>query len=193
MKKILISIFFLLGAIQANSADWKSFGLGEERKYLGNHFLIEYPPDFTFSPESRIFPVGYKGERRKAKIDIEGDFLMLESRQRKFSIIVFNFVPDLGNSDGSPMDVDETIAFQKSRLNFPKVEHRKSCTVVHGITRNGLHYIAHFIPNRESSGGAVFSQALFFTSPTPMKQVDPVIIEVISRFKSCYDIYGPPQ
>lgn len=67
MKKILISIFFLLGAIQANSADWKSFGLGEERKYLGNHFLIEYPSDFAFSPESDIFPIGYRGEKKGKK------------------------------------------------------------------------------------------------------------------------------
>ena len=187
MKKIVISILFLLGAIQANSSDWISFGQGEERKYRGNLFIIEYPSDFTFSPESQIFPIDYHGERKKTE-DNGIDFLMLESQQREFRITAVPFVPHYTNKDGLPMNVKDTLAFLESRLCLPKVEYRKDCTVVHGFSRNRLEYIAYFIPNDVPSEFGVNLQLLYFTYPNPIIRIDPVIMEIISRFKSSYEI-----
>lgn len=184
MKKIAILIFFLLGALQASSSDWISFGQGEEERYYGRLFIIEYPSDFTFSTKGRIFPIDYWGERLKPK---SGDFLLLESRQREFSIKADPFVDHYNNNDGSPMNVEETLAFTKSGLRSPQVEYRNRYIVVHGITPDGLSYRAYFFRKEVPAEHGVDLQILDFTYSTPITQVDPVIMEILSRFKSYYE------
>jgi len=128
VKNILLSVFLPLGIGAAHSAEWKTFGGGEERWYHSHMFIIQYPPEFSFSPDSDIFPVRYIGERnRNKKRDSPIDCLILQNEKNTLRIIVPTRGPVIGGTE-------ETMALIKTewRLKNLVEEARKGCYVIHG-------------------------------------------------------------
>ena len=174
MKKILSTIIFFLATFLASATEWVSFGRGEECERYASLFIIEYPSDFFFSP--RYEPP---------------HILVLESEKRAFHIVALplwgNFIsPETART----LTVEETIDFVKSGIVSPTIERREHCTLVHGVAGgpgSRTVYEAYFVENDVPKGYGVMVQRVRFVYDTRVSQIDPVIMEIISRFKSIWD------
>ena len=188
MKKILSTIIFFLATFLASATEWVSFGRGEECERYASLFIIEYPSDFFFSPKSMIFPVDYKGPRARYE---PPHILVLESEKRAFHIVA---LPLWGNfispETARELTVEETIDFVKKGIVSPTIERREHCTLVHGVAGGSgsrTVYEAYFVENDVPEGCGVMVQRVRFVYDTRVSQIDPVIMEIISRFKSIWD------
>lgn len=110
MIKYLAIVLLLTYFAHAETIQWKTFGKGKENERYANLFIIEYPSDFIFSPDSNIFPLDYKGKVNPNNIGGPG-YIQLISSIRNFSITAISYVPHFFNSDGFPMTCKETRAY----------------------------------------------------------------------------------